>query len=75
MTAYEDAVNATSRPWAPWYAIPADDKPFMRLSVAQIIVKSLKKLGLKYPTVGDRQRAEFSEMRRMLENTGLRGRT
>ena len=70
MTAYEDAVNATSRPWAPWYAIPADDKPFMRLSVAKIIVKSLKKLELKYPTVGDSQSAKFSEMRRILEKEG-----
>ena len=71
MTAYEDAVNATSRPWAPWYAIPADDKPFMRLSVAKIIVKSLKKLELKYPTVGDSQSAKFSEMRRILEKEGI----
>lgn len=67
MAAYEDALNATSRPWAPWYAIPADDKPYMRLCVAEIIVKSLKTLGLKYPSVSDRQRGEFSEMRRMLE--------
>lgn len=71
MKAYEYAVNATSKPWAPWYAVPADDKPFMRLSVAEIIVKSLKKLKLKYPTVGDGQRAEFSEMRKMLENEGI----
>ena len=68
MQAYEYAVNATSRPWAPWYAIPADDKPFMRLKVAQIIVKNLKKLELNYPTVGNRQRANFSDMRKMLEN-------
>ncbi len=67
MTAYEKAVNATSQPWAPWYAIPADDKPFMRLSVAEIIVKSLKRLKLKYPTVGDKEKARFSEMRKMLE--------
>jgi polyphosphate kinase 2 (PPK2 family) len=67
MTAYEEAVNATSRPWAPWYAIPADDKPFMRLTVAQIIVKSLKKLKLKYPAVEEKEKARFSEMRKMLE--------
>lgn len=67
MTAYEKAVKATSRSWAPWYAIPADDKPFMRLSVAEIIVKSLIKLKLKYPTVGDKEKARFSEMRKMLE--------
>ncbi len=68
MSAYEKALNATSRPWAPWYAIPADDKPFMRLTVAEIIVKSLQKLGLKYPRVGAKERAKFSEMRKMLEN-------
>lgn len=68
MTAYQEAVNATSRPWAPWYAIPADDKPFMRLTVAQIIVKSLKKLKLKYPAIDGKEKARFSEMRKMLEN-------
>ena len=55
MKAYQEALNATSRPWAPWYAIPADDKPFMRLAVAQIIVKSLKKLKLTYPAVADKE--------------------
>ena len=70
MTAYEEAVNATSRPWAPWYAIPADDKPFMRLAVAQIVVKSLKKLKLKYPAVDEKEKARFSEMRKMLESKG-----
>ena len=68
MTAYQEAVKATSRPWAPWYAIPADDKPFMRLAVAQIIVKSLKELNLKYPAVAEKEKARFSEMRKMLEN-------
>jgi len=67
MRAYEDVLNATSRPWAPWYAIPADDKPYMRLCVADIIVKSLKKLGLKYPTVGPDEQAKFAEMRALLE--------
>jgi PPK2 family polyphosphate:nucleotide phosphotransferase len=67
ITAYEEAINATSRPWAPWYAIPADDKPFMRLCVAEIIVNSLKNLKLRYPAVGDKERTRFSEMRIMLE--------
>ena len=67
MTAYQKAVNATSRPWAPWYAIPADDKPFMRLTVAEIIVKSLKKLKLKYPAVDEKEKARFSEMRGILD--------
>ena len=49
MKAYEECLNATSRPWAPWYAIPADDKPYMRLCVAEIIVNTLKRLGLRLP--------------------------
>ena len=26
MAAYEDAIRATAKPWAPWYVIPADNK-------------------------------------------------
>jgi hypothetical protein len=67
MRAYEDALNATSRPWAPWYAIPADSKPFMRVCVADIIVKTMKALGLKYPSVGPDELSKFKEMRKKLE--------
>ena len=49
MQAYESALNATSRPWAPWYSIPADNKPYMRSCVADIVVDALSKLGLEYP--------------------------
>ena len=70
MKAYEDAINATSRSWAPWYAIPADDKPFMRFCVAEIIVANLQKLGLKYPTVEDEEKVRFSQMRKILETEG-----
>ncbi len=67
MLAYEEALKATSRPWAPWYAIPADDKPYMRLYVAEIIAQSLKSLELRYPKVGAKERAAFSQMRQILE--------
>ena len=36
MQAYEDVLNATSKPWAPWYAIPADSKPYMRAAIAEM---------------------------------------
>ena len=45
MAAYEEALNATSRPWAPWYAIPADDKPYMRARVSDIIIDALQSIG------------------------------
>jgi PPK2 family polyphosphate:nucleotide phosphotransferase len=67
MEAYEDALNATSRPHAPWYAIPADDKPYMRLAVAEIVVQTLESLGLEYPKVDKAEKARFREMRKMLQ--------
>lgn len=68
MRAYQEALDATSKPWAPWYAIPADDKPYMRMCVADIMVRSLKSLDLSYPQVSDEQRAGLKEMRKLLEN-------
>ena len=67
MQAYESALNATSRPWAPWYAIPADDKPYMRVCIAEIIVETLKQLDLRYPVVTDEQKQDFAGMRELLE--------
>jgi len=67
MNAYEQALSATSRPWAPWYAIPADNKPYARLQVAEIIVESLKSLNLQYPEVSKKHLEEISEMRQLLE--------
>ncbi len=67
MRAFQDALRATSRPWAPWYAIPADDKPYMRRCVAEIIVENLRTLPLSYPTIAPEKRAEFQRMRRELE--------
>ena len=63
MGAYEAALNATSRPWAPWYAIPADDKPYLRRTVAGIVEESLKKLGVDYPSVGEEEKRELQELR------------
>ena len=66
--AYEDALQATSRPWAPWYTIPADDKPFMRRTVAETIVATLEQLKIRYPKVKAKERTKFDEMRQVLES-------
>lgn len=67
MTAYDAMLRATSKPWAPWYCIPADKKPFMRTTIGKLIVDTLERLPLAYPTVTAEQRAEMEEYRRVLE--------
>jgi PPK2 family polyphosphate:nucleotide phosphotransferase len=49
LDAYRDCLNATSRPWAPWYAIPADDKGHMRWQVANIVNTTLTGLNISFP--------------------------
>lgn len=66
MHAYEAALNATSRPWAPWYAIPADSKPYMRARVAEIIVNTLASIDLSYPQVSSEEKKLFAASRKIL---------
>ena len=66
MDAFTDAVNRTNRPHAPWYVIPADDKPYMRLQVAEIVVKTLRGLDLRYPELGEKERSGLAAMRKRL---------
>jgi PPK2 family polyphosphate:nucleotide phosphotransferase len=63
MDAYQEALASTSKPWAPWYAIPADTKHYMRRAVAEIIVGTLKQLHLKYPTLPNRELAELQRVK------------
>ncbi|MBS3738488.1 PPK2 family polyphosphate kinase [Mesohalobacter halotolerans] len=48
--AYEKAINATSKPHAPWYNIPADDKPTARYLVAKILKERMESFtDIQYP--------------------------
>ncbi len=47
--AFEDAIEATSTKHAPWYIIPANHKWFRNLAVSQIVVETLRELGMSYP--------------------------
>jgi PPK2 family polyphosphate:nucleotide phosphotransferase len=67
MDAYQDAMAATSKPWAPWYAIPADSKSYMRRAVAEIVGGTLKQLATEYPKLADRELAELARVRAELE--------
>jgi PPK2 family polyphosphate:nucleotide phosphotransferase len=47
--AYEDAINATGTPWAPWTVVPADSKTHRNLMIAQSVKRTLEGLKLRYP--------------------------
>lgn len=61
--AFQEALRATSKPWAPWYAVPADDKRFMRRVVAEIVHDTMLRLPLAYPQLPEAEQAEMLRLR------------
>ena len=70
MHAYEEAITATSTKWAPWYVIPADHKPRMRVLVAGVVEETIRSLDLAFPTVSDEAHVANEEARQVLEAEG-----
>jgi len=66
MDAYEDAIRHTSRPEAPWYVVPADNKWFARLVIAEAIVEAMEGLKLEFPKVEGSALKELEKVRRAL---------
>ena len=67
MAAYEDMIRATSRPEAPWYVVPADNKPFARLVVAAAMIETLQSLDLQFPGIAGAALKELQKVRAALE--------
>jgi hypothetical protein len=66
MNAFEEAINATTTPWAPWYIIPADYKWGMRTIVSQIVTETILSLDLEYPKVSAEKRERLKKTREIL---------
>ncbi|WP_298286996.1 PPK2 family polyphosphate kinase [uncultured Lutibacter sp.] len=64
---YEELLNKTSKKHAPWYVIPADDKPTARLLVAQIILNNLKQHNFKEPELPAKYKIEIENYKKELE--------
>jgi PPK2 family polyphosphate:nucleotide phosphotransferase len=67
MSAFEDAITATSTPWAPWYVIPADSKHLSQALVALAVVDAIGSLDLSWPSVSEKEHAANVEARKVLE--------
>ena len=68
MSCYEDILNRTSKPHAPWYVIPSDDKPAARLIVASIMLQELQQYAdIKEPELDDKTKARIHEFIARLE--------
>jgi PPK2 family polyphosphate:nucleotide phosphotransferase len=67
MKAYEKCLSATSTHQAPWYIVPADDKPNARLIVSRIVLDTLEQFHLHFPKSSASRRRELRLLRKQLE--------
>ncbi len=69
MDCYQDAINRTSKSYAPWFLVPADNKPAARLIVASIILQELEKYkDIKEPELEPKIKDHISEYKKQLQN-------
>jgi PPK2 family polyphosphate:nucleotide phosphotransferase len=66
---YEDAINRTSKPHAPWFSVPADDKPTARYIVAKILYDALSLYSdIQEPELVDKEKVNIELYKKELED-------
>src|SRR5947207_3234322 len=66
MNAYEDMIQHTATPEAPWYVVPADHKWFTHIAVGAAIIKTLEGMHLQFPKVEKERRKQLAAARKTL---------
>lgn len=65
---YEEAINKSSKPHAPWYIVPADNKETARYIVAKTILEELQKYSeIKEPDLDDKVKEHIHIFKQQLE--------
>jgi PPK2 family polyphosphate:nucleotide phosphotransferase len=66
---YQEVLNRSSTPYAPWFNIPADDKPTARYLVAKIMYDTLKTYSdIQNPELPPEQKAQINNYKAQLKN-------
>lgn len=64
--AYQEALRHTTTRHAPWQVIPADDKAYSRMLIAETIVRKLQELHPRYPTPSPEQKKALAAAKQKL---------
>ncbi|HTX55975.1 MAG TPA: polyphosphate kinase 2 family protein [Candidatus Acidoferrales bacterium] len=67
LSAYEEVLERTNTPYAPWYVIPSDHKWFRNLAVSKIVVEALEDLHLDLPPTS----VDLADIRRRYHQASL----
>lgn len=65
--AYEDCINETATPEAPWYVLPADTKWYTRYLMSEILVRTLEEMNPEYPPMDPQEAARLPQVMAALD--------
>lgn len=70
---YSEMISATSKKYAPWYIVPADNKWYTRFVVAQIVRNVLHHIAPEFPEMSKEIKDQLAEFKRLIEsgNVGM----
>jgi PPK2 family polyphosphate:nucleotide phosphotransferase len=71
--AFSEVLSNTSTPWAPWYVIPADDKPFARVAAAAVLAHTLMEIDPRFPRVSKEAQEALTAAKVELEGQAPEG--
>ncbi len=71
--AFSEVLSNTSTPWAPWYVIPADDKPFARVAAAAVLAHTLMEIDPRFPKVSSEATEALAAAKVELEGQAPKG--
>lgn len=65
--AYEDMLSVTSKDYAPWLIVPANNKPVARAIIASVLSSAIEQLEPDFPSVSEDQVKKFKQIKKQLE--------
>ena len=68
MAAYEEMIQHTATPHAPWYVVPADHKWATHLAVGGVVIETLQGLKPAFPVVDKQRKAELQKALQTLQH-------
>ena len=69
---YEEILGQTSKDYAPWYVVPADNKWYTRYVVALIALQALKKINPQFPPLAPEVQQQLDHFKKLISQVDVR---
>lgn len=69
---YEEILGRTSKDYAPWYVVPADNKWYTRYVVALITLQALKKINPQFPKLAPDVQQQLDQFKKLISQVDVR---